>query len=83
VLQFNEVGTNRCVARVLGFISLEDHRSMNKTGSYNDFGANLATEPCPVRISMFHLNHLSKEDQQEQIDVSYVQVACNRAFLIA
>jgi hypothetical protein len=46
---------------------------MSKTGSYNDFGANLAAKPCPLRISMFRLHRLSKEDQQEQIAVSYVQ----------
>jgi hypothetical protein len=63
--------------------SLEDHRQREQHGSYDDSGANLAAKPCPVRISMFHLYHLSKEDQQEQINVSYVQVACNRAFLIA
>jgi hypothetical protein len=57
------------------------HHEQN--GSYNDFGANLAAKPCPVRISIFNLHHLSKEDQQEQINVSYMQVACNRAFLIA
>jgi hypothetical protein len=51
---------------VRGGISLEDHRQREQHGSYDDSGANLAAKPCPVRISMFHLHHPSKEDQQEQ-----------------